>query len=228
MTFCANNLAFLIVTLIVAFGCNTKSARVDPKLDFGEMAKVVEVRDGNSKELRPVIRGVRVTVETSADNKASAESNSESSDSSGDRSQDRSTSVGVRTDVTFEISNESNETRSDEDDGIQGGQKRSKTKSNKEKKDDNDERDDVPVILGRPQPTKTTETNEITTWKPKVRPLGNSGDDSYESHMPANWFRNFPPAGIWTTERTDLRYGGYEIYPRNGKWILICCSWNKK
>lgn len=220
----ANNLAFLVMMIVASFICSTKSARVDPKLDFDEMARVVEVRDGNSKELRPVIRGVRVTVETSADNKASAESkSSESSDSSGDRS----TSVGVRTDVTFEISNETNETRSDEDDVMQG-QKKNKTKPDKEKKNKNEQMDDVPVILGRAQPTKATETNEITTWKPKVRPLGNSDDDSYESRIPANWFHNFPPSGVWTTERTDLRYGGYEIYPRNGKWILICCSWNKK
>lgn len=210
----------MVLLVLLAVICNTFSARIDPKLDFSEMAKVTEVRDGNSRELRPIVRGVRVTVEAMTDNKASPES--KSSESSDSESSDRSSSVGVRTDVTFDLSNESNETRSDEEIGIG----RNKTKSDKDKKDKDDDRE-VPVIIGRPTPTKSPDTNEITTWKPKVRPLYPT-DNHNGAPVPNNWFHNFPPEGVWTTERTDYRYGGYEIYPRSGKWILICCSWNKK
>lgn len=209
-----NNLALLVLGALI---CNTYQARIDPKLDFDEMARVVEVRDGNSKELRPIIRGVRVTVEAMAD-KASPES--KSSESSDSNSSDRS-SVGVRTDVTFEISNESNETKSDEDMGLS----KNSTRTDKNKKDKDDGKE-VPVIKGRPTPPKSPESNDITTWRPQVRPLYHS--DSRESRVPENWFHNFPRAGVWTTERSDYRYGGYEIFPQQGKWILICCSWKKK
>lgn len=156
--------------LFVVF-CNVYclAAFIDPRLDF-ESAKVVELKDTSASRELPNIRGVRVVVETSKGSPESKSSEADSSDSSS--SADRS-SIGVRTDVTVEISNESNETISGEV---------IKTTKNETKEDT-----DIPIYVGR---------KVETTWKPLIRIIPNADDRAHTR------FKSYPPL-IWTTERAQ-------------------------
>lgn len=235
---------FLSVTVVLGC-CMVIAARVDPKLDFGEVAaRVEEQKDskesGGGKGQTTNVRAVRVTVETKPDAKGSPESkSSESSESSSSGDRTSSGSIGVRTDVTFEISNETNETKSQEDVGIK---KKIGTKGNKDKKNngDEDDEDDIPVIKGRTTPPKKG-TIDVTTWRPLVRPIFPKiePEDSFRSkerspNIP--WTKTFPGASVWTTERNY--FGLYDNYDNNnnnfnpsqpvGKWVLICCKHNQR
>lgn len=176
--------------------------QIDPKLDF-EAAQVTELREPEmtaSKE-RPNIRGVRVIVETSKGGSPESKS-SETDSSSSSGSSDRS-SVGVRTDVTFEISGESNETLTS------GEIPRRKPSARGGTKNDTSSIDrDVPIVLGR-------KPADVTTWKPLVHVIPSPEDKS------RGWFKNLPPF-MWTTER--VQYDPNIAAARGGKWHLICCT----
>lgn len=228
---------FLSVTVVLGC-CMVIAARVDPKLDFGEVAARVEEQQDNvetGKGQTTNIRGVRVTVETKPETKGSPESkSSESSESSSSGDRTSSGSIGVRTDVTFEISNETNETKSQED---IGGNKKKGGKDKKKNVDD-DEEGDIPVIKGRTTPPK--KGPEVTTWRPLVRPIfpKTEPDDLFRSrggYPNIPWTKNFPGSAVWTTERNY--FGLYDNYDNNnnfnpsqpvGKWVLICCKHNQR
>lgn len=229
------------LAVVVVFGCcMVIAARVDPKLDFAEVAaRVVEQKDsseeiGNGKGRTTNFKGVRVTVETKPDVKGSPESkSSESSDSSSSGDRTSSGSIGVRTDVTFEISNETNETKSQED---TGNKKKVGSKGTKDRKNNEDDEDDIPVIKGRTSPPKKG-SNDVTTWRPLVRPIfpKSDSDDSFRNRGgPPNipWTKTFPNSAVWTTERNYFglydNYNNFNPSQPVGKWVLICCKHNQR
>ncbi|KAG5674790.1 hypothetical protein PVAND_004738 [Polypedilum vanderplanki] len=159
---------------------------VSPKLDFGQ-SEVVEVK----KEIKTgKIKGLRVTVESS-ELKESKSSNSDSSASS-DSSENKKT-VGVRTDVTFEItSGETNDT---------------KTVDEKEigKEDDNASIPVVPVFKG----TSDRRENPASSAPPVRRPVFTDNRNFYGNADRENehgWKQSIPQYAIWTTERYNRRF----------------------
>lgn len=227
-----------LVLLIVVQVIITGGVRVDPKLDFEADSELLKVK----KEIKGgKIKGLRVTVDTSElkgsrenvkygilknmSQRLSAESRSSGSDSSSSsESAEKKKTVGVRTDVTFEItSGESNDT---------------KTVDEKEigKDDDNASIPLVPVFKGTPQrgiikgPTKDPNFNDIWSVKPLDNPSPprenpsasrgpifhktddergryGGGDDSW---------RQYPQYAIWTTERYNRKQHNPPVYHHRG------------
>ncbi|XP_063700581.1 uncharacterized protein LOC134830900 isoform X2 [Culicoides brevitarsis] len=188
----------LVATIAIISCCVVLAARVDSKLDFGEVAaRVEEQKESRESVPTPNVRNVRVTVETKNEKGSPESKSSESSESSSSGDRTSSGSIGVRTDVTFEISNETNETRSQEDNN-------NKKKTKKKKNGEDDDDDDIPVIKGRTTPPK--KKVDVTTWRPKVRPVfpKSESDETIRSRAgPPNvpWTKNFPGNAVWTTER---------------------------
>lgn len=224
----------LLATVAIISCCMVLAARVDPKLDFAEVAaRVEEQKETVSKE---IVRNVRVTVETNKnEGKGSPESkSSESSESSSSGDRTSSGSIGVRTDVTFEISNETNETRSQEDNK---DRKKGKGKD-KKKNEEHDDDDDIPVIKGRTTPPKKKPMHDVTTWRPMVRPIfpKSDSDESFQRRggNPSNvpWTKTFPGNTVWTTERNYFGlFDNYDTFHPSqpvGKWVIICCKHNQR
>lgn len=100
----------------------------------------------------------------------SKSSSSDSSSSSGDSGEKQT--VGVRTDITFEISNESNDTKT-VDDKIDRGKKNSK-------KDDED--DNVPIFKGTAGTGTTKSPNDIFAYNPVFHQTNDEGESKNSSN----------------------------------------------
>lgn len=203
-------LVLLHVTLIV------ESASISPKLDFEELDVKKDSRTAK-------IKGLRVTVDTS-ELKESKSSNSESSSSSD--SKENKKTVGVRTDVTFEISSgEVNDTKVIDEKEIG-------------KDDDNASIPIVPVFKGTPDKTnnpignrnkpgsnpgfvtsKESDFNDIWSVRPlSPGPIFHPTDDEHKRYggVDDNWSK-VPQFGIWTTERYNRRFDQSPVYHHRGK-----------
>lgn len=217
MSFRILTICFIGLT-IIQFTC-----AVNSKLDFTEVARVVEQKGSNEVIMLPNVRGVRVTVDTtlkgSPESKSSDESGSDSS-YSGDQNSSGS-SVGVKTDIT--VQQLSNETKSQEDTN-------DKTKDRKDK-NLNDDDNDIPILKGRTPPSHDGK-GDVTTWRPLVRPLfaKHDSEERFKTVQDTPWNKAFPHSGFWTTERSN--HGTYDNSLSHtqqyvGKWFVICCYTKK-
>ncbi|CAG9797963.1 unnamed protein product [Chironomus riparius] len=217
----SRNLVLLIIFNILIL---THSLAIDPKLDFGDNRGLVEVK----KDIKTgKIKGLRVTVDTSElkESKSSGSDSSSSSDSS-----ETKKVVGVRTDVTFEItSGETNDT---------------KTVDEKEigKEDDNASIPVVPVFKGTPDRggissghVKESIDNEILSVIPLENPsqplpprgpIFHRQDDRNQfnggGHSDESW-KQIPQYAIWTTERYNNRRFHQEpvFHHRNDQFDIL-------
>ena len=201
---------------------------IDSKLDFSEVGDLVKRDKSNVKTTN--IKGLRVTVDTSE--LGSTESKSSNSDS-GSRSSEtventKSTKIGVRTDITFEISNEANDTKVDD--------KIDKKKDKKDKNDDDDDDGIVPVFKGRPSTPGSkskpgiigvlSNSNEIpiisgfhSRSRPVETPVFHPVNDQHNQYGgDEDWSRFLPKTAIWTTERSFRRYDSQQFHNK-GKFI---------
>lgn len=125
----------------------------------------------------------------------SASSASQSSSSS--ESKEKKKTVGVRTDVTFEITSaESNDTQTVDDKEI-----------SKDGKEDKNADDNVIFFKGKPDrgskpATKNPNDNELWSVKPLEYPNNPSKDD--RNPIDNSW-NQVPQYAIWTTERYNHR-----------------------
>lgn len=127
----------------------------------------------------------------------SASSASQSSSSS--ESKEKKKTVGVRTDVTFEItSGETNDTKTVDE----------KETGKDEKEDDNESTPNVIFFKGKPDrgskepATKNPYDNELWSVKPLEYPNNPSKDDRINVD---NSWNQVPQYAIWTTERYNQR-----------------------
>ncbi|CAO1323113.1 unnamed protein product [Diamesa serratosioi] len=192
----------VLLQIIIIIEC----ANISPKLDFEELDVKKDTRTAK-------IKGLRVTVDTS-ELKESKSSNSDSSSSSD--SKENKKTVGVRTDVTFEISSgEVNDTKVIDEKEIG-------------KDDDNASIPIVPVFKGTPDKTnnpagnrnkpgsnpgfvtsKESDFNDIWSVRPlSPGPIFHPTDDEHKRYggvLDDNWSK-VPQFGIWTTERYNRRF----------------------
>lgn len=155
-----------------------------------------------------------------------SESKSSSSDSSSSsESLEKKNTVGVRTDVTFEItSGETNDTKSVDVKEIG-------------KDDDNASIPIVPVFKGTPDrgsnngAAKSPNLNDI--WmvipldnpSPQRRPISpKSEDDVYRTGGFDEGWKQFPPYSIWTTERYNRRHDEPVYHHRGCSFAQNVCS----
>lgn len=192
-----------LVALLVIHSLIVEGTRVSPKLDFSE-SELVQVK----KEIKVgKIKGVKVTVDTSE----LKESRSSSDSSSSSESNENKKTVGVRTDVTFEItSGETNDTQTVDD-------------RETSKNDDNASIPVVPVFKGKPDQGNKKGSNDMWSVKPLDHPSAtgginynynnkqNNNDDRNRYASDENW-RQVPQFAIWTTER----YNEQPVYVRRG------------
>ncbi|XP_065077588.1 uncharacterized protein LOC135700859 [Ochlerotatus camptorhynchus] len=180
---------------------------------------------------------IQVTVDTSklkrVSQPESEDSSSGSSGSSGSESVERPT-VGVRTDITIEISEESlNETNTV--DGKKDSGKRNGSSGKKDGKgvdDDDDDNASVPVFKGtagvptKGKTPKPTSPNDVNGKRPGVtmssRPTTfvYKNDDRRPAGPYDGWNRFQPVTGLWTTERpynrrVEYDYHGNPIYVKS-------------
>ncbi|XP_062551889.1 uncharacterized protein LOC134217125 [Armigeres subalbatus] len=171
---------------------------------------------------------IQVTVDTSKLKRVASKSQAESDDSesgssgsSGSESVERPT-IGVKTDITIEISEESvNETNTVDGKVDFGKRKGSNGKSGS--KSDDDDNASVPVFKGTngvptkertPKPTIFTGGNGKrpgVTLSAKPTTFVHNDDDRRPSGPRDSWNR-YQPTGLWTTERPYIRRIEYDYY----------------
>lgn len=172
---------------------------------------------------------IQVTVDTSklkrVSQAESEDSSSGSSGSSGSESVERPT-IGVKTDITIEISEESVNETNTVDGKIDTG-KRVGSNGKKNGKSDDDDNASVPVFKGmagvptKGKTPKPTSSNDVNGKRPGVtlssRPTTfvHNSDDRRPSGPHDGWNRYQPLTGVWTTERPYIRRIEYDYY---GKW----------
>ncbi|XP_055639626.1 uncharacterized protein LOC129777405 [Toxorhynchites rutilus septentrionalis] len=174
---------------------------------------------------------IQVTVDTSKLKRVpltESEDSSGSSGSSGSESVEKPT-VGVRTDITIEISEESaNDTANAAAGKVDLG-KKDGSEGKKGSKSEDDDNASVPVFKGMAgiptisKPTKPSSTNGVNGHIPIItlnkRPPSfvHKTEDRRPSRPYDGWNRFHPVAEIWTTERPYIHrleydYRGYPIY----------------
>ncbi|XP_001655547.2 uncharacterized protein LOC5575170 [Aedes aegypti] len=169
---------------------------------------------------------IQVTVDTSklkrVSQAESEDSSSGSSGSSGSESVERPT-IGVKTDITIEISEESVNETNTVDGKIDTG-KRVGSNGKKNGKSDDDDNASVPVFKGmagvptKGKTPKPTSSNDVNGKRPGVtlssRPTTfvHNSDDRRPSGPHDGWNRYQPLTGVWTTERPYIRRIEYDYY----------------
>lgn len=202
-------------TIAKSIDCNpgtAESVKISPKLDFVESKE-----DGSSKTSggrSPKIQGVRVVVDTTKSKKSTESKSSESDvvDADDDGARQLKT-VGIRTDITLEITDDA-DVDADADDGANKTANKTKTKSINVV-DAEDDADDsvaikdrrVPVIKGSgtgggaPKPDKPS--SEEGGWNVHNVPVVYGSKDAHSGNR--RWDatpRLMPPQlPVWTTER---------------------------
>ncbi|KAL1389156.1 hypothetical protein pipiens_003218 [Culex pipiens pipiens] len=215
-------LRLCLVALILA---RVEAVNPSPNLDFTEAEDLND--DNGFVSVYKNYPKIQVTVDTSKLKRVaqpeSDDSSSGSSGSSGSESVERQT-VGVRTDITIEISEESiNETNTVDgkiDTGKKDGSSSGGRKDGKGGVDDDNA--SVPVFKGmggiptKGKPTKPISPNDvndnrpIVTVRPPVVTYGHGTDDRKPPGPHEGWNR-FQPVGVWTTERPYLRRIDYDF-----------------
>ncbi|XP_058814365.1 uncharacterized protein LOC131678320 [Topomyia yanbarensis] len=217
-----SGIAILIVGLAVSCGAVNPSSKVD-------FTEVGDLNDDNG--FVSVFKNypkIQVTVDTSklkrVANPENDESSSGSSGSSGSESVERQT-IGVRTDITIEVSEESANETNNVNVKVDARNKNGTEiwKSNKSEEDDDNA--SVPVFKGmnglptKGKPSRPTISNDVDDdrSRPGVTLHGrptfvHRSDERRPGGGPYDGWNRFQPVmGVWTTERPYLRRIDYDF-----------------
>ncbi|XP_055543822.1 uncharacterized protein LOC129729335 [Wyeomyia smithii] len=216
----------VVVVFCASFVYTVDSVNPSAKVDLTE-AEDLNNNDNGFVSVFKNYPKIQVTVDTSKLKRVATpeneESSSGSSGSSGSESAEQRT-VGVRTDITIEISEESANETNNVDVKVDSRRKNGTEPGRGGKgQDEDDDNASVPVFNGmngiptREKPSKPTISNHINGDRPRPgvslneRPPFMHTPDEHKSGGPYDgWNRYQPVMGVWTTERPYLRRIDYD------------------
>ncbi|KAJ6646957.1 hypothetical protein Bhyg_02174 [Pseudolycoriella hygida] len=160
----------------------SESSKVSPKLDFESTDKVTP-----TDETSPKIHAVRVVVDTT-NVKKPIESRSSEEQTQTPNKNDKKI-VGIRTDITFEISDENNNSTAT-------------AKSNKHAESIDDD-EIIPVFKGHGRVQEPNRYDDNNGWHMINIPVFHGTDDEPNRTGGGDWVRFVPITTVWTTERNN-------------------------
>ncbi|KAG4070802.1 hypothetical protein HA402_011028 [Bradysia odoriphaga] len=180
-----------------------ESSKVSPKLDFEPTDKAAE-----TGETSPKIHGVRVIVDTS-NGKKSVESRSSEEETRMSNKNDKKI-VGIRTDITFEISDD----------------EKNSTKTKNKDAESIDEDDIVPVFKGYGKGQEPKSYGDNRRWDMINIPVFHGTDDEPRRNGGGgDWVHFVPITSVWTTERNNyLSNRDINPYVAQKSWKPCLCN----